>query len=84
MSSYQNRPSGLIKSKVLSSMVKNVVHGAPELQGGVPVFVGPRVPVKNLFNYLEAGDSLEKFLEFFPLVSEEQIRAVLEMVWDND
>jgi len=46
---------------------------------GEPVFVGTRVPVKNLFEYLEAGDSLEEFLEAFPSVSRDQAVAALEL-----
>ncbi len=42
---------------------KLVVHRAPEILGGTPVFVGTRVPVKILFDYLEAGDSLDVFLD---------------------
>ena len=44
---------------------------------GTPVFVGTRVPVKNLNDYLEAGDSIEEFLEDFPSVSREQVDIVL-------
>ncbi len=51
----------------------------PEIQGGVPVFYGTRVPVKNLFDYLEAGDSLDQFLRSFPSVSREQAVAALEL-----
>ena len=40
---------------------KQIVHSDPEILGGTPVFVGTRVPVKNLLDYLAAGDSLEKF-----------------------
>ena len=43
-----------------------VVHSDPEHLGGTPVFVGTRVPVKSLYDYLEAGDSLDEFLESFP------------------
>lgn len=43
-----------------------VVHSDPEILGGTPVFVGTRVPVKNLLDYLAAGDPLEKFLDHFP------------------
>ncbi len=50
----------------------------PEIQGGVPVFAGTRVPLKNLFDSLEAGDSLDTFLVDFPAVSREQAIAVLE------
>ena len=45
---------------------------------GTPCFVGSRVPVKSLFDYLEAGDSLETFLEQFPSVSRSTAIAVLE------
>jgi uncharacterized protein (DUF433 family) len=60
-------------------MSRNVIHSDPEIQGGVPVFVGTRVPVKNLFDCLEAGDSLDDFLRSFPSVSREQAIAALEM-----
>ena len=56
-----------------------VIHSDPRIQGGVPVFVGTRVPVKNLFDYLESGDSLDQFLEDFPSVSREQAIAALEL-----
>jgi uncharacterized protein (DUF433 family) len=56
-----------------------VVHSDPEIMGGVPVFVGTRVPIKNLFDYLEAGDSLDKFLDSFPSVTRAQAVAVLEI-----
>ena len=50
-----------------------------EKLGGTPVFRGTRVPVKNLFDYLEGGDSLEVFLEDFPTVSREQAVGVLNL-----
>ncbi len=50
----------------------------PDILGGIPVFAGTRVPVRNLFDYLEAGDSLGDFLEAFPDVNREQAVAVLE------
>ena len=50
----------------------------PEIQSGAAVFAGTRVPIKNLFDYLEAGDSLEVFLDQFPTVSREASIAVLE------
>ena len=56
-----------------------VVHSDPEILGGTPVFVGTRVPVKTLFDYLEAGDSLDEFFEDFPSVSREQAVAALEL-----
>jgi len=60
-------------------MATRVVHSDPEIMGGTPVFVGTRVPVKNLFDYLEAGDSLDEFLHSFPSVSREQAIAALEL-----
>jgi uncharacterized protein (DUF433 family) len=56
-----------------------VVHSDPEIMSGTPVFIGTRVPLYNLFDYLEAGDSLDKFLASFPSVSREQAVAALEL-----
>ena len=50
----------------------------PEIHSGTLVFAGTRVPVKTLFDHLEAGDSLEVFLDDFPSVSRELAVAVLE------
>ncbi len=50
-----------------------------EILGGTPVFFGTRVPIKNLFDYLESGDSIEVFLEDFESVSKIQVVKVLEM-----
>jgi uncharacterized protein (DUF433 family) len=58
---------------------QNIVHSDAEIMSGTPVFVGTRVPVYNLFDYLEAGDSLDKFLASFPSVSREQAIAALEL-----
>ena len=60
-------------------MKQPVIHCDPEIQGGVPVFVGTRVPVKNLFDYLEAGHSIYYFLADFESVSREQVLRVLEV-----
>ncbi len=62
--------------------VANVVHTDPEIMSGEPVFVGTRVPLRNLIDYLAAGDSLEKFLDSFPSVSREQATAALELAGD--
>ncbi|MBW8878372.1 MAG: DUF433 domain-containing protein [Acidobacteria bacterium] len=56
-----------------------VVHSDPEIMHGTPVFVGTRVPVKNLIDYLEAGDSLDDFLRSFPTVTREQAVTALEL-----
>jgi uncharacterized protein (DUF433 family) len=58
--------------------VKGIVHSVPEIMGGTPVFVGTRVPLQNLIDCLEAGDSVNDFLEAFPTVSREQAIAVIE------
>ena len=55
-----------------------VVHSHPEIMSGTPVFVGTRVPVRTLLDYIETGDTLESFLEDFPGVSREQAIAFLE------
>lgn len=55
-----------------------VIHSDPDTLGGTPVFVGTRVPVQSLFDHLEAGDSIEQFLEGFPSVKREQVIAVLQ------
>jgi uncharacterized protein (DUF433 family) len=60
-------------------MMSDVIEVNPEKVGGTPVFAGTRVPIKNLFDYLEGGDSLEDFLEGFPPVTREQAIAVLEL-----
>lgn len=51
----------------------------PEVMSGTPVFAGTRVPVKNLFDYIEGGEDLSEFLEDFPSVTKEVAVAVLEM-----
>jgi uncharacterized protein (DUF433 family) len=55
-----------------------VVHSDPEILGGTPVFVGTRVPFRNLIDYLERNHSLDEFLDAFPGVSREQAVAALE------
>jgi uncharacterized protein (DUF433 family) len=54
------------------------VQSDPEVLSGMPVFAGTRVPVRNLLDYLEAGDSLCEFLEEFPSVTRQQAIEVLE------
>jgi uncharacterized protein (DUF433 family) len=56
-----------------------LIHRDPDILGGTPVFVGTRVPVQTLLDYLEAGDSLNEFLDHFPSVSREQAVAALEL-----
>jgi uncharacterized protein (DUF433 family) len=56
-----------------------IIHSDPDILGGTPVFLGTRVPVKNLIDYLEAGDTLDDFLKSFPAVSRDQAIAALEI-----
>ena len=60
-------------------MKNPVIEINPDKVSGAPLFAGTRVPIKNLFDYLEAGDTLEDFLEGFPPVTREQAVAVLQM-----
>jgi uncharacterized protein (DUF433 family) len=56
----------------------SVIKIDPEIMSGAPCFAGTRVPIQNLIDYLEGGDSIEDFLEGFPSVSREQVIAFLE------
>jgi len=56
----------------------NVIVRDKDILGGTPVFRGTRVPVQNLFDYLEGGETLEDFLEGFPTVTREAALAALE------
>ena len=62
--------------------VDEVISSDPEVQGGAVVFAGTRVPLKNFIDYLEAGDSIEQFLDDFPSVTREQAIAALELAKD--
>ncbi len=59
-------------------MKNETIEINPEKVSGTPVFSGTRVPIKNLFDYLEGGENLEDFLEGFPPVTREQAVGVLE------
>jgi uncharacterized protein (DUF433 family) len=58
-------------------MKSSVISTSPDVMGGTPVFAGTRVPVENLVDYLEGGESIDDFLEGFPSVTREQVIAVL-------
>ena len=60
-------------------MDKHVINIDPDILGGTPVFFGTRVPIKNLFDYLETGDTIEIFLDDFEGVSRDQVIRVLEI-----
>ncbi len=57
--------------------MNKVVTISPEIQSGEPVFAGTRVPIKNLFDYLKGGETIDDFLEGFPSVSREQVLELL-------
>ena len=64
-------------------MEKPVISRDPEIMGGAPVFLGTRVPVQTLLDYLEAGDSIDEFLGGFPTVSRTQVVEFLEQAKDR-
>lgn len=61
----------------------NVWHSHPDVLGGTPVFIGTRVPVQSLFDYLEGGETLDEFLRQFPSVKREQAVAALDMARES-
>ena len=61
----------------------HVTHRHPGILGGTPVFVGTRVPVRSLFDYIEGGETLDEFLRQFPSVKREQAIAALELACDS-
>ena len=60
-----------------------VIHSDPEILGGTPVFIGTRVPVQALFDYIEGGETIEDFLTQFPSVDREQAIAELDQARDS-
>ncbi len=59
-------------------MKRKIISTDPEVMGGTACFAGTRVPVQTLLDYLEAGESIDDFLEGFPTVKREQVIALLE------
>lgn len=59
-------------------MKRRIISTDREIMGGTPCFAGTRVPVQTLLDYLEAGDSIDEFLEGFPTVKREQVIEFLE------
>lgn len=64
-------------------MKQPVVSRDPEIMSGAPVFAGTRVPVQTLVDYLEAGDTINDFLDGFPSVTRQQVIAFLEEAKDR-
>ena len=67
------------RRKPVRRVPKAVIHSDPDIMSGMPVFVGTRVPFKNLIDYLAGGDPLDEFLDDFPGVSREQAIAALAL-----
>ena len=61
----------------------NLISSDPEVMGGTPCFAATRVPVQNLFDYLESGSNVDEFLEDFPTVERSHVIAVLESAKDK-
>jgi uncharacterized protein (DUF433 family) len=60
-----------------------VFQSDPEIMGGTPVFTGTRVPVQNLVDYLEGGESIDDFLRGYPTVKRDQVIAFIEAAKDK-
>ena len=58
---------------------QSVISVSPDVMSGTAVFTGTRVPVKNLLDYLAAGESLDEFLQQFPTVKREQAVALISL-----
>ena len=61
------------------ALLSDIVHSDPDILGGTPVFVGTRVPIQSLFDYLEGGETLDEFLRQFPSVRRDQAIAALDL-----
>ena len=75
---HKSRVAGGVALPETADVSQSVVRVDPEIMGGAPCFIGTRVPIQNLIDYLEGGDSIEEFLDGFPSVSREQVIAFLE------
>lgn len=61
-------------------MTKQIITSSPDVMGGTPVFAGTRVPVQTLIDYIKGGESIDDFLEGFPIVTKEQVIAFLTAI----
>ena len=68
----------LLSAYMNAEDLRGIIHSDPKIMGGTPVFVGTRVPLQNLIDSLEGGESVEDFLQAFPTVTREQAIAVIE------
>ena len=80
-----NKPEARIRPERDTELVpksdprSGIVSIDPERHSGTPCFAGTRVPIRDLWDYLESGDSVETFLDSFPSVTREQVLRVLEL-----
>ena len=63
---------------IIPSMDTNIVSSSADVMGGTPVFSGTRVPIQTFLDYIEAGETMDEFLEGFPSVTRKQVIAFLE------
>jgi uncharacterized protein (DUF433 family) len=83
---HSNQAGGILEDARRTSTMStksSVVHSDPEILSGTPVFIGTRVPVQSLFDYLEGGDTVDEFLRQFPSVKRDQAIAALEYARDS-
>ena len=73
----------LVARKRTLRAMKLPISNAAHILGGTAVFLGTRVPVQTLLDYLEAGETMDAFLDGFPSVSRDQVIAFLEMAKDR-
>jgi len=66
----------MLEAKIMQN---SIVNKDPEILGGTPVFAGTRVPVRILFEHLEAGERLDDFLNSFPTVTRDQATQLLDL-----
>lgn len=71
--------SGVEYARGISMDIKDVVNVNPNRMSGAPCFMGTRVPISHLFEYLESGETVDEFLRQFPSVTRDQALAVLEL-----
>jgi uncharacterized protein (DUF433 family) len=58
---------------------QSLIEVNPQKMSGTPVFRGTRVPIQNLFDCLEDGETIDQFLDQFPTVTKEQVNGILEL-----
>ena len=63
---------------MIMNIENSVVNSSPDVMGGTLVFTGTRVPVQTLFDYLKGGETIDSFLDGFPMISREQVLSLVE------